>query len=405
MVKKYLSLSVFEAAKERISWTFDNFKKVYISFSAGKDSTVMMHMVADEARRRGVKIGVLFIDWECQFDMTARHAENMFLMYSDCIDLYWTQFEIMTNNSTSMYEPTWKSWDVEKQSLWTREKNKLAIHDGYKFPFYFDNITFEEFVPLFGKWYSQGEDTACFVGIRTAESLNRFRTIAREKPMFDRKRHTTNVIDNVWNVYPIYDWQTQDIWIFNGKTGLPYNELYDRMYQAGLTIHQMRVDEPFGDEARKNLWIYQVIEPGTWAKFVARVMGVNTGGLYCKERGNILGNANVKLPDGQTWENFSNSILESMPPKTADHYKNKIAKYLKWYRERGYESGIPDEGDYRLEQLGKIPSWRQIAKALLRNDYWCKGLGFSITKSSNYDKYMNLMKRKRNEWNIYNTQD
>ena len=59
MSKVGLGLNVYDAAVERIKWTFDNFERVYLSFSAGKDSTVMMHMACKEARERGVKIGVL----------------------------------------------------------------------------------------------------------------------------------------------------------------------------------------------------------------------------------------------------------------------------------------------------------------------------------------------------------
>ena len=55
-------ISVLEAAKQRIEWTFDTFERVYLSFSAGKDSTVMLHLVADEARKRGVKFGLLIVD-------------------------------------------------------------------------------------------------------------------------------------------------------------------------------------------------------------------------------------------------------------------------------------------------------------------------------------------------------
>ena len=178
--KKYLGVNVLEASNERISFVFENFKKIYVSFSGGKDSTVLLHLVVEEARRRNQKIGVLFIDWECQFDSTIQHIKELFDEYQDIIEPYWIQLEIMTNNSTSMYEPTWKSWDENKIKLWTRNKEINSIKDKTYFPFYFENITFEEFVPLFGEWYSNGEPTACFVGLRAQESLNRFRTIARD---------------------------------------------------------------------------------------------------------------------------------------------------------------------------------------------------------------------------------
>lgn len=87
-----------------------------------------------------------------------------------------------------------------------------------------------------------------------------------------------------------------------------------------------------------------------------------------------------------------------MPPRTAEHYKNKLAVYLKWWSKRGYEEGIPDLADKKLESSGRVPTWRKIVKTFLRNDYWCKGLGFSPTKTAAYQKYCDLMKRRRAEW-------
>jgi predicted phosphoadenosine phosphosulfate sulfurtransferase len=212
---------------------------------------------------------------------------------------------------------------------------------------------------------------------------------------------TTNVVENVWNVYPIYDWQTEDIWTFHGKTKLSHNKLYDRMHQAGLTLHQMRICEPFGDESRKGLWLYQVIEPSIWAKLVLRVNGANTGKMYSNTRGNVMGNHTITLPDGHTWKSFAISLLDSTPPATALHYKNKIAVYIKWWTSRGYPDDIPDASDLKIENAGKAPSWRRICKTLLRNDYWCKYLGFSPTKTSAYQKYTDLMAKRRKKWGIF----
>jgi predicted phosphoadenosine phosphosulfate sulfurtransferase len=404
MKKLYLTNDVLTETKKRIQVILNDFNKVYVSFSGGKDSSVMLHLVIEEAKKQNKKVGVLFIDWECQFDYTIDYVRDVYKKYQEYIEPYWIQTELLTNNSTSMIEPLWKSWDINKKELWVREKEKTGtIKDGYYFPFYFDNITFEEFVPLFAEWYSQGEKTACFVGLRAQESLNRYRTIIRDDiNRYNDLRYTVKVTNNCYNIYPIYDWKTQDIWLYNHKEKKSYNKVYDLMYKAGLTINQMRIDEPFGDEARKNLWLYQIIEPKTWQKLVSRMNGVNSGALYSKENGNILGNLKISLPENHTWESFSLFVLETMPPKTSEHYKNKIAKYIQWYKERGYPDGIPDQADYRLEQLGKVPAWRQIAKTLLRNDYWCRNLGFSITKSSNYDNYMKLMQKKRHEWNLFN---
>ena len=288
-------------------------------------------------------------------------------------------------------------WDVDKIDSWVRKPPAIAITETYKFPFFHDGMEFEEFVPAFGKWYSEGKPCACFVGIRSDESLNRWRTISGgRKQTIDGHKWTTWIGDSVFNAYPIYDWKTEDLWTFSGKTKLPYNKLYDRMYQAGLTLHQMRICQPYGDDQRKGLWLFHIIEPETWGKVIIRVNGANQGSLYAQESGNILGNRTINKPDKHTWKSFAFMLLDSMPDKTGDHYKDKIAVFLKWYSDRGYERGIPDEGPMDKS----APSWKRVCKALLRNDYWCKGLSFGQHKSEAYEKYKKLMRKRRSEWGI-----
>ena len=400
MPKHSLGINVLQAAKERIEWTFDNYEAVYCSFSAGKDSTVMLHLIADHARKIGRRFGVLLVDLEGQYKVTIDHALECFKMYEDVIDPYWCCVPIALRNAVSVYEPKWNCWDREKEEMWIRQPPDIAITDTSTFDFYYDNMEFEEFVPLFGEWYAQGRKCACMVGIRADESLNRFRTIASTSKVTDQgKQWTTKVTDNVYNVYPIYDWHTHDIWTYHGKNkDKPSNILYDYMHKAGLTPHQMRICQPYGDDQRKGLWLFHLIEPETWARVVARVNGANGGALYVQEWGNINGYRKITKPEGHTWESFARLLIGSMPPKTKEHYENKILLHVRWWRERGYEEGIPDAADYALEAKRKVPSWRRICKSLLRNDYWCKGLGFTQHKNAAYQKYLDLMKRRKEEW-------
>lgn len=402
MPKGAIGITVLEAAKERISYTFDNFERVYISFSGGKDSTVMLHLVMAEAIKRNRKIGVLFIDLEGQYKLTINHIQECYDLYKENSEPFWCCLPIHLRNAVSVYETHWICWQKEKEDAWIREVPEGAISDESYFPFFKQGMEFEEFVPEFGAWYSQGKDCACFVGIRADESLNRFRTIASsKKQMYKEKKWTTKVCDNVYNIYPVYDWKTQDLWIYQGKNPeLPYNKLYDYMYKAGLTIHQMRICQPYGDDQRKGLWLFHLIEPETWARIVARVNGANGGALYVQESGNITGYRKISKPEGHTWQSFCMLLLNSMPPKTKEHYENKIILFERWWRERGYEDGIPDEADLRLEGERKVPSWRRACKSLLRNDYWCKGLSFTQHKSEAYLKYLALMKRRKQQWGI-----
>lgn len=399
MAKIYNEQNVLSASQERIKNVFDNFERIYISFSAGKDSTVMMHLVMQEAIKRNRIVGVLLIDLEGQYKLTIEHAKNTFEMYKQNIELFWVCLPIHLRNAVSVFEPFWKCWDAEKKLSWIREFPKEAITDLNYFPFFKDGMEFEEFVPEFGEWYSQGKSCACFVGIRADESLNRYRTIAsKSKIRWKDACWTTKVTDHCYNIYPIYDWKTSDLWIWHSKNKEAYsNQLYERMRLAGLTIHQMRICQPYGDDQRRGLWLFHLIEPETWAKVVARVNGANGGALYVQESGNMTGYRKISKPPEHTWKSFATLLINSMPPKTKEHYENKIFMFQKWWGKKGYQDGIPDEADLKLENKRMVPSWRRVCKALLRNDYWCKGMSFTQTKSDVYGKYLELMKKRKLE--------
>lgn len=396
--KHMLGINVLEASRKRIAWVFDNFPRIYVSFSGGKDSTVMLHLVADEARKRNRKIGVLFLDLEGQYKLTIDHIQTCYDIYQDIVEPYWVALPIHLRNAVSAYQPHWVCWEPDCKKDWVREPPANAITSESYFPFFKRAMEFEEFVPEFGHWYSKGKLTACFVGIRTDESLNRWRTImAAKKQMLDGKSYTTWCCESLYNIYPIYDWKASDIWTYHGKyPDKPHNGLYDLMHKAGLTLSQMRICQPYGDDQRKGLWLFHIIEPETWARIVARVNGANQGAIYAQERGNILGVNKITLPPGHVWHSFAVLLLESMPDKTREHYKNKVAVFLKWYQVRGYPDGIPDDGPLTKG----YPSWMRICKALLRNDYWCKGLSFSQNKSYAYERYKQIMKVRRQLWNL-----
>jgi len=402
MLKNPIGISVLEAANQRIEYTFNNFERVYLSFSAGKDSTIMLHLVADKAREMGKRFGILLVDLEGQYKLTIDHAKTCIDMYRDVADIYWVCLPIHLRNAVSVYDPFWKCWDREVEASWIRPMPDEAISDPFYFPFFRDGMEFEEFVPEFGEWYSQGKSCACLVGIRTDESLNRFRTIVTsKKETFAGIRWTSKVTDNCYNVYPIYDWKSSDLWVYHYKNpDKPHNRLYDLMHKAGVPMGHMRICQPYGDDQRRGLWLFHLIEPETWSRVVARVNGANGGALYVQEWGNINGYRGITKPPGHTWKSFAHLLVNSMPKKTRDHYQNKILLFEKWHKERGYPEGIPDEAPYELESARRAPSWRRVCKSLLRNDFWCKGLGFSQQKSTGYKKYLDLMKRKKAGWDI-----
>ena len=398
-VKKPLDIDVLEAARMRIRYAFDHCERIYISFSGGKDSSVMMHLVMDEAIKRKRKVGILIIDLEAQYKLTIKHVEDMCDLYADHIDLYWVCLPIKLRNSVSNYEPVWCAWQPEREIDWVRPmpKRKGIISGHSYFDFFEPWMEFEEFIVLFGVWYARGIDTAAFIGIRADESLNRFRTIAvRDKDMHFGKRYTTKIADHLYNFYPIYDWHVNDIWRYHSRyQEKPHNEVYDRMHLAGLSPSQMRLCQPYGDDQKKGLWLYHIIEPETWSRVVARVNGANSGAMYIEEKGNITGYNKISKPEGHTWKSFCQLLLASMPEVTRKHYTERFQSWFKGWHSRGYRNGIPDEAPRNLEKKYWAPSWRRLCKVLLRNDWWCKGLGMQQPKSAAYGRYLELKKDRK----------
>jgi predicted phosphoadenosine phosphosulfate sulfurtransferase len=399
--KKELKISVLEASRDRIKRTFDDFERVYISFSGGKDSSVMTHLVCQEARKRGVKVGLLIIDLEAQYKSTIIHIEEIIKMYEDVIELHWFCGELLLRNAVSDFEPKWICWDEDKKDLWVRNKPKLASNLS-QYDFYVPKMEFEELMVIFGDWYSKGKKCAGFIGIRSDESLHRYRAITSDKKGLTHKGYkwTTKLKSNLYNVYPIYDWKTEDIWIFHLKNkDLPYNKIYDMMTRAGVKFGDQRLCQPYGDDQKKGLWLYHILEPETWYKLINRVSGVNSGALYVKERGSINGNTSIDKPDNHTWQSYTNFLLRSLPKKTQQNYKDRFEKFIAGWLQRGYNE-IPDKAPHSLEVKCWAPSWKRMARCILRNDYYCKGLGQTQPKSEAYEKYKSIKKKRKLEEDI-----
>lgn len=386
-----LPYSVLQASRERINRALDVIPHPFVSLSGGKDSTVMLHLVMGEAVKRRRKVGVLIVDLEAQYKDTVKNLETLVEMYKDHIDLHWVCAEITLRNATSVFEPRWICWDSKAESSWVRSKPTYAA-DLSQYDFYVPGMEFEEFVPLFGEWYGGSELSCAFVGIRADESLNRYKTVAvfKKEDTIDGKSWSTLISSTCYNIYPIYDWKASDIWKYHSLyPNKPHNQVYDKMQKAGVPIKHQRLCQPYGDTQRRGLWLYSVLEPDTWCKLISRVVGANSYAIYSRETGNVNGEGSISKPDHLTWEQYSKILLNSLPRKTAEHYAIRIRRFIGGWSKRGY-AAIPDEADRNVENLHFAPSWRRICKTLLRNDYWCKGLGFSQPKSEAYGKYLEL---------------
>lgn len=280
MSKKYLEKDVLEAAFERLEIIFDEFENVYISVSGGKDSSVMVQLANIVAKKKNKKFDVLYIDFEAQYRHTIEHIQKLKGL-SQIRDFYHVALPMALRNAVSILQPKWICWEEESKDLWVRDMPEDSINiKNCPFDWFKKGEEFEDFILEFADWYQKKYKTkvACGVGIRTDESLNRFRTIAFQDHKIKYKDYnwTTKIKFNekhieVYNFYPIYDWKAEDIWGAVSKLNLEYNEIYELMYKNGLSIYEQRLCQPYGDDQRNGLNQFKALEYETWGKVLNRV--------------------------------------------------------------------------------------------------------------------------------------
>ena len=291
-MKRWLGMDVFTAARSRLAEVFDAFERVFVSFSGGKDSGVVVQLALDIAREKGrLPLDVLHIDLEAWYAHTDAFVTR--IMTRPDVRPHWICLPIHLRNSVSQIQPHWLCWDPDARDLWVR---KLPTHPETYFSWFRRGMEFEEFVPLFAEHFAEGRSCASVVAIRCDESLNRFRTIASTtKRRWNGRSWSTVTPSGVVNVYPIYDWKTEDVWTATGRQRWDYNKIYDLMHLVGVGIHQMRLCQPYGDDQRKGLWLFKMLEPETWSRVVGRVQGANFGNRYVDDKP-VLGEIQKALP-------------------------------------------------------------------------------------------------------------
>ena len=308
------NVDVLTAAKQRISYLFDNYDNIELSFSGGKDSTVLFHLINAEAIKRNRKFYLFFMDQEAEYQGTIDIVK--WAMSQPNVIPRWYQVPLFMTNSCSCEQLFLWSWGDGEQ--WVRDKDPLAIKEiKNKYPKRFYKFAYWENHNL-GKLSGS---SVSVVGLRAEESPSRrFVMFGEDSDLFWLRR-----INYPHKAYPIIDWSYTDDWKFLIENKLKYNRIYDKMYMLGMNLRTMRVSNLIHEKAYRCLAELQELEPETYNKLEHRLKGVHCAAIYAREN---LVYSIKKLPSQfKTWKEYKDFLLQNIHPDLARIFNYQWSRF------------------------------------------------------------------------------
>lgn len=359
MMIAYRPNSVLDAARKRVAKVFDEFDRIVVSVSSGKDSTCLFHLCLQEAERRGREIHVFFLDQEAEYQGTVEIMRTM--MGRPNVIPWWYQVPIQMTNATSFREPFLYAWGPGEKWIRPKEPNAITSIEGdYPQRFY-----------SFFDWLEQQQDepTAFLVGLRSKESLNRFRAVTKNPGYEGIPWSTKTKSETAFRFYPIYDWTFGDVWKFIADEGVPYNSVYDRMYcLKGKRLNDIRISNLIHEKSFSCLTELQEIEPDTYERVLERIAGTHCAALYSRDQ--YIYNSD-KLPERfATWHEFREHLLDTTPSEYRERFVKRFAKQEEGeltYQQQchqilinDWENNIPVDLKKRERRKATMEKWRAL---------------------------------------------
>jgi predicted phosphoadenosine phosphosulfate sulfurtransferase len=363
--KFYRKEDVYEEAKKRIRYLFDEFQEIVVGFSGGKDSTVCLNLTIEIAREKGrLPVKVLFIDQEAEWQTVIDYVRSV--MERPEVEPLWFQMPLKIFNATSTIETWLQCWEEGKD--WIREKEPNSIKENKygtdRFAELFTNIVDTDY---------PDRTLAYISGVRCEESPTRmmaltgditYKWITWGKYLNKKLGHYT--------FYPLYDWSYTDIWKAISSNNWDYCRLYDFMYQYGIAPRNMRVSNVHHETAVRSLYFLQEIEGDTWDRITQRISGINTTGMIKDRAFNV-----TELPYMfKDWREYRDYLLDNFIKDSMVHAKFE-STIIKW-----------DEMFTEGSSIDLAACYVAIS-AILHNDYHMTIMGnfWRSPSVNNYRKY------------------
>ena len=342
--------NVYEMALERIRYLYENYEDVRVSFSGGKDSTAMLLCCIDVARELGrLPVKAHFYDEEALHPPTIEYVERV--RNDPDVDLEWYCLPVQHRNACSNEQPFWYCWNPDEKDIWCRDlpEDCITEHPRFKFGMSMQDWGTENF---------RNTNHVVIQGIRTEESLRRYRAVAMKKD----ENFICKPDKGVYFAYPIYDWSSADVWRLVKVKNADYNRTYDvfnRSEQYGNLLGQ-RVCPPYGEEPLRGLHLYAECFPELWSKMINRVKGASTAARY----GNTEMYSQGYKPEHTDWKQHVTNLLETFSGKDKKKVASGLNAAIKHHNKMTGQK-IPYENHHPLSGL----SWKFLAKMATRGDF------------------------------------
>lgn len=312
-------MSVIDAAKIRIKNAFESNKRIYLAFSAGKDSLCLSSLIYDLIMNGEInpkQLTVFFIDEEGLYPSMVENAErwrNNFTKIGVPFLWFCLPFKQVSVIDSLSAQESWITWEPGKEDRWMRKPPQYAIMSS-PYLHYAGEMNYQKFCSI------AFADGIRLVGIRTAESYIRLRVIAA--------RNGTETI------YPIYDWSNRDVWRYIRDRGLEFPEIYMRMYEAGTSVNNLRLCAFFGEGGTNGLTHLAETDPDLWERICKREPNAYLALLYWdSEMFNRTTKARKELEDDSEGKDYK-ALVEDILFKNTEKYRigAETRNRIPWWR-------------------------------------------------------------------------
>lgn len=377
---KELDKNVWEASKERAHEIYEDFDKVFVSFSGGKDSTAVLKVLEEvhKERDRDERLEVWCADEEIILPETAEYMKRV--ASRDHIDFHRVVQPLKFGSVVPPVDRNWwMPWNPNKQDKWVRD-----IPENAEFPMgrpdeELYEITNDRYVPaeefdhetlvdpknkgkvkyhakpaaeFYYKDYTSGKLAAC-TGLRTHESIQRRLGIMSSKDyVAGNFGWTRSGHDNQFHVRPIYDWKTKDIYVAMQRFDWDYNHAYDKFQKLGIPWSRSRVAPPYHKEASKDLSVWKNAWKDMWTKMCKRNPGLNMVARY----GHQIYNKPMRKED-ETWQEATQRYLQDLEPEMRKKTKGEIDTLIQTHKKK---SSLPLFPEKECSRCGM--SWKKFAE-------------------------------------------